>query len=371
MRVVISDERAAHLETVVEEGLGNPSWLSVNYTEPRVNYALQDLVKAGSVAYDVGANFGGISLTLSRLTGPRGIVCSFEANPVIAAKCQRAFTRSGSSNCHLYQAAIYRESGKDVTLYLSDNEVADSIYRKTDRSIVVKTISLDDFSMRFKFTPDIVKMDIEGAEYDALCGFEKTLDFCKPTLILEHTPPDTGCMEFLFSKGYSAIDLQNYRRIKSPADILSDTIVTDVLYATPERLLGTPYAGELELGEEFVLTSEDFQWTDEMHLRSKSVDLPPGRYVGTLEFSATGESNTMLGIRHDTYIDAIMRVHASSSALVGFARNIVFDTGGGNVHVFFDFLDSADSSLKIEAVSIRRVNSFNDGLRLHGLFSYP
>ena len=365
----ISEERIQHLVNMTEEGLGAPSWLYPNYTEPRVNYALQDLVRPEWVAYDVGANFGGISLTMSRLVGPRGIVCSFEANPVIAAKCQRALIRNGSSNCQLYQAAIYKESGKDVTLYLSDNQVADSIYRKTDRSIDVKTISLDDFSIRFGLQPDIVKMDIEGAEFDALCGFEKTIDFCKPVLILEHTPPDDACMEFLLRKGYAAIDLQNYRRIRSKDDVASGTIVTDILYAMPERLLGTPYAGDLELGEEIDLASEDFQWADETHFRSRSLDLPAGRYVAKLDFVAEGDSNTMLGVRRDNQTESIMRVHASSCALVGFAKNIVFDTCGGNVHVFFDFLDKVDPTLEVKKVSLARVSSFADGLRLHGLFA--
>lgn len=365
----ISEEPSDHFETIVEEGLGTPSWLYPNYTEPRVNYALQDLVKPGWVTYDVGANFGGISLTLSRLVGPRGIVCSFEANPAIAAKCQRAFIRNGSSNCQLYQAAIYKESGHDVTLYLSDNEVADSIYRKTDRSIVVKTISLDDFSMRFQFMPDIVKMDIEGAEYDALRGFEKTIDFCKPILILEHTPPDDACMDFLLGKGYGAIDLQNYKRIRSKDDVSSGTVVTDILYAMPERLIGTPYAGELKLDEEIVLSCQDFHWFDEMHLRSRSLDLQPGRYVAELDFVASGDSNAMCGVKHDDQTNPIMRVHASSNALVGFARNIVFDTCGGDVHVFFDFLDKVDATLEVKTVTLARVTSFKDALRLHGIFS--
>lgn len=353
------EDRLRIAEARLEEAFGFPMWLQHNYTEPRVNYAVSDLVRPNWVAYDVGANFGGIAVTMSRLVGPRGVVCGFEANPVIAAKCQREMLRSGAFNTQLYQGAIYKRSGESIELFISDNAVADSIYRKTDRSIHVQTIALDDFVERTRLVPQFVKMDIEGAEADALLGFERTIDNHRPIFVLEHTPPDNTCMEFLFSKGYVAIDLQNYRRVVSPADILAGTIVTDMLYAPPDRLIGTPYGGDLSAILEAKLGPSDFSWSSNDNYRSGSLDLRPGRYIARMEFRASGNSNTMCGVWPDGQGAPLMRVHASSSGLVGFARDIVFDTAGGAVHVFFHFLDEPDPTFALDQVQISRIGGFD------------
>jgi len=352
-------ERLTLLETRVAEQLRPPLWLERNYTEPRVNYAVQDLVRPNWVTYDVGANFGGIAVAMSRLVGPRGAVCGFEANPLIAAKCQKELLRSGAYNTQLYQGAIYKKSGEMIELYLSDNEVADSIYRQTERSIRVQTIALDDFVEMTRLVPHFVKMDIEGAEADALLGFERCVDSYSPIFILEHTPPDNTCLEFLFSKGYVAIDLKNYRRIRSPSDIEPGTIVTDLLYSLPDKLLGTPYGLDLSAIEEARLSGSDFSWTSENNYRSSSLNLGPGRYIATLHFTAMENANTMCGVWPDGEHAPLMRVHASSSGLVGFARDIVFDTVGGSVHFYFHFLEEKDPTLSIESVTLYRVSGFD------------
>jgi FkbM family methyltransferase len=355
-------ERLQGLEARVDDAFRPPLWLETNYTEPRVNYAISDIVQTGWTAFDVGANFGGLTVTLSRLVGPRGVVCGFEANPIIAAKCQREMLRSGGYNTQLYQGAIYKRSGETIELFISDNAVADSIYRKTGRSIKVQTIALDDFVSRTRLIPQFVKMDIEGAEADALFGFEQTINSHSPILVLEHTPPDSTCFDFLLSKGYIAIDLQDYRRIRKVDDVMEGTVVTDLLYAKPESLVGTPYSGDLTPVPAATLDGDEFSWVSSHNYRSKLIDLPPGRYTAVMDFSATGNSNTMCGIWCEALNAAVVRVHASSSSLVRFARNIVFDWSGGPVHVFFSFLDTPDSSLAIESVRISRVPGF-DGHR--------
>src|SRR6266536_5329495 len=72
-----------------------PAWSRPNYTEPPVLFAIRDLVEPGGTAFDVGANFGHLTIPMSRRSGPRGAVCAFEANPSIADSCQAALVRTG------------------------------------------------------------------------------------------------------------------------------------------------------------------------------------------------------------------------------------------------------------------------------------
>ncbi|MEM7243511.1 MAG: FkbM family methyltransferase [Pseudomonadota bacterium] len=352
------DKRLNELGAHLQEASGSPLWLQRNFMEPRVNYVLRDLIKPGWTAFDVGANFGGLTVTMSRLVGPKGMVCGFEANPVIAAKCQRELLRSGAFNTQLYQGAIYKKSGSFIDLYLSENAVADSIYRKTDRSVSVQTIALDDFVAQTHLNPRFVKMDIEGAEFDALKGFEGTMSSQHPILILEQTPPDGQCMEFLFHLGYEAIDLQNYKAVCKPDDIVEGTVVTDLLYYQKDQIAGTAYANDLSSIQVETLISADFNWRDELYYCSRSMELLPGRYIAEVIFDATGDSNTMCGFWTDNDTDPIMRVHASSSSLVGFARHMVFDVSHGHTHFFFQFLDHPDHSVAIQEIRIDRIDAF-------------
>ena len=52
-------------------------WYDTSYAEPCVALALRDLCRPGDVVFDVGANCGALSILMSRLVGPKGVVCSF------------------------------------------------------------------------------------------------------------------------------------------------------------------------------------------------------------------------------------------------------------------------------------------------------
>jgi hypothetical protein len=44
---------------------------------------------------------------------------------------------------------------------------------------------MDDFCEKIALRPDILKMDVEGAEYDVLMGSKKTIHQCRPELLIE------------------------------------------------------------------------------------------------------------------------------------------------------------------------------------------
>ena len=102
-------------------------WQSPCLTEASVSAALADVIRFGDTVFDVGSFAGSLSIVMGRLTGPRGSVISFEANPITAANAVRNFTENGSFNCHMINRAITETSGDFIKLHLSGG-VGDSIF---------------------------------------------------------------------------------------------------------------------------------------------------------------------------------------------------------------------------------------------------
>lgn len=115
-----------------------------------------------------------------------------EANPehFLAAKSLlREYT-----NQEVFQAAIYSESGTIRTFYVASNDGMSSSLLKfdrhrgffpnvrTQREFKVDTVTLDDFfTINFPNQPypEVLVLDIQGAELDALRGSQKTLENAK------------------------------------------------------------------------------------------------------------------------------------------------------------------------------------------------
>lgn len=339
-----------------------PPWLNTNFTEPRVLVAIRDLCRPGAVVFDVGSNFGGLTMAMSRKVGPRGVVCAFEANPSIAARCQQSLVEAGCGNTQIYFSAVYKVSRERIKLYLSSNEVADSIYnQESERSISVPTLALDDFVEETGLVPDFVKMDIEGAEPDALLGFVRTIERHRPTMVLEQIPSDSRCLELLQSFGYQALDLSTYEPVNTMADLAPGTILTDILYAPAERLAESPYhPGQTEVAR---LSPDDFSG-DGLLVQSRTVPLTPGRYLVHASFHAdpVDQQEAFCGVSMVDHEDALMRHHGGAHGLANLARRWVFNAPAGEAAVFFQFARERPASFRINEIVISRVTAF-DGLQ--------
>jgi FkbM family methyltransferase len=338
----------------------DPDWLHPNYTEPQVLFPLRDLIKPGQTAFDVGANFGHLSVAMSRRAGPRGAVCAFEANPEIAKRCQTALVRGGCGNVQVISTAVYHTSRQRLRLYLSDNMVADSIARTvSDRSIEVTTLALDDFVEDTGLVPDFVKMDIEGAEFDALSGFTRTVEKHRPMMILEQQPDDDRCFRLLREQGYAALELRTYRPIENFSDMPAGIVVSDILYAPPERLAGTPYAGPIAKVLELELGRGAFDWSSERKYEMlQPIDLQVGRYIVEVEFSAESDAELKCGVAMGAV--PIMQYHGRADWLSRLARDWVASVeAAGKVSLFFDFPQQPDPTLRVTSARILRLPGFN------------
>lgn len=71
-------------------------------------------------------------------------------------------------------------------------------------AIEVETISLDEFIKQGNPLPDLIKMDIEGAEFDVLSGAKEILKTKKPVIFLATHSDEVkkNCLELLKGMNY-------------------------------------------------------------------------------------------------------------------------------------------------------------------------
>jgi FkbM family methyltransferase len=141
-------------------------------------------IKPGDVLFDVGANQGYFTVLMGMLTGRSGKVIAYEANAKLMSLIQdNANINFIESFTEIRNKAVFSKKDQ-LTFYASErylgnsslyneNEITDCIDTKTEWQI--ETEPLDIHSGIF---PEIklIKMDIEGAEYDAFLGMTSLLN---------------------------------------------------------------------------------------------------------------------------------------------------------------------------------------------------
>ncbi|MBG0808964.1 FkbM family methyltransferase [Methylosinus sp. H3A] len=179
-------ERFYHeIHRINTEYMINDYWGSMNEEVSLAIYA--SVLQQGDIAVDCGANRGEHTKVMARRCGPTGRVYSFEAVPEMMAKAQRI--NMGFSNIQWINKAVCNEAGAEVEFFSYPNEDGLSSLRpasgdtSTCNRISVKTTTLDD---EIAESVTLIKLDIEGAEYNALLGGARILEHSKPIIVFEN-----------------------------------------------------------------------------------------------------------------------------------------------------------------------------------------
>ena len=168
--------------------------------------ALVALAREGSVFYDIGANVGFYTLLGSALVGPAGRVIAFEPVARNLEYLRRHLEINRITNVTVIDSAVSDESG-DRSFMAGASNATGRLSPTGDTVVPVET--LDALIARGIIPdPDIIKMDIEGGELNALSGAKRMLERVKPTiLVATHSESiHQACIEFLTGLGYRLLD---------------------------------------------------------------------------------------------------------------------------------------------------------------------
>jgi len=159
-------------------------------------------LRPGWVIYDVGANVGFYSLLAARCVGPSGRVFAFEPVPENLAYLRRHVALNA-----LAQVTVYPIAVSDTCAHLRFTRGANRSTGHLDNSgdLEVKTVTLDNFVFgQGNPPPQIMKVDVEGAEIRVLCGAQRILEIHRPLLFLatHGAVLHQKCCAWLRSAGY-------------------------------------------------------------------------------------------------------------------------------------------------------------------------
>lgn len=183
--------------------------------EDRGIQKLFSLCHEKSNVLDVGANIGWTVLNLAQIA-KQGKVLGFEPDPYNFERCSDNISLNDFKNVRAFPVGLGNANLQvNMEIRTSSNRGGNRIAPDgTNSSRPVQIVSLDDFAPVQELNSiDLIKMDVEGYELNALRGAERLLKQHMPVLFIElddNNLKDQGdsalaLIEFLFSAGYKKI----------------------------------------------------------------------------------------------------------------------------------------------------------------------
>lgn len=150
----------------------------------------KNIIKSGMMVYDIGANIGYYSMLAAQLVGPSGKIYAFEPDDRNFTYLVHNIKQNGFSGIIIPMKKAVSNYTGDTKIYLDEINPGDnSLFKRPTSGDITKvqTIALDEFFLD-GIKPDVIKMDIEGAEFLALEGMKRLLTNKKSVMFIECNP---------------------------------------------------------------------------------------------------------------------------------------------------------------------------------------
>jgi FkbM family methyltransferase len=201
------------------------------YWEMWLTEALEEVLRPGMTAIDIGANLGYFTLLMANRVGPSGRVHAFEPNPAMAGLMTESAMRAGlGERITLHSDPLWDVDGEASLLKVPDGEpknahlvthVGDDV-----PGVRLTTRRLDGFAELLD--ADIIKIDVEGAEERIWRGMSGLFAQRRAlTVFLEYSPvryeAPMAFLEEIMAQGFALGELSVSYGIRpvTPAQILA------------------------------------------------------------------------------------------------------------------------------------------------------
>jgi FkbM family methyltransferase len=188
--------------------------------EPHIWEWIRGRLSRGGVFFDIGAHYGWLSMKAARLVGRTGRVVAFEPSPQLLEILRFHQSRNRLSQLTVIGSAV-AERDASAPLYLVNGGLSSRNSLTLSRpgmpflesepitTTEVTTVSLDRFCNENDLSPDLIKIDVEGAEGMVIRGAARILKETRPVVVLSTHPhwlPTSdsvpGILHFLARCGY-------------------------------------------------------------------------------------------------------------------------------------------------------------------------
>lgn len=188
---------------------------SMEDVDPALLRLARECVRPGHRVWDVGANLGLFAIATARVAGKDGQVVAIEPDTWLVELLRKsaAIQATDSARIEIVPKALANSVGQRelhiaqrsrATNYLAGYGSSQTGGFREVR--VVETETLDALASRFP-PPDVIKIDVEGAEREVLEGGEQMIAGRRPLIICEVSEPQSDWIgEFLRKRGYQMYD---------------------------------------------------------------------------------------------------------------------------------------------------------------------
>jgi len=185
---------------------------------------IAELLQGKECFLDIGAHLGWYTCLAAKII-PNGIVYAFEMDDLNYSLLKKNLLINNCSNVEAINMAV--SDSTSVVGYKRIKDRPSPEFRIDSRTkkqkiaeyVTVNSIKIDDFFEIKELIPDIIKIDVEGAEMKVLRGMKRILYKYKPILFLEIHPANlhdfnTSTYEifsFLIRKNYKLFKIEHRR----------------------------------------------------------------------------------------------------------------------------------------------------------------
>ena len=217
--------------------------------EPEVIHLFRRVIRPGDFVIDGGTSVGFMTLTMSRLVGDQGHVEAFEPSVLNFKKLRANLELNRVENVTAINRALWN-ADEQVELHQAVDSGSSSLttFEGALNHVPVGGITLDKWCLAYDQAPRLLKLDIEGAELQALIGaggmLTRGIDFvsCEMNLsaLERFGTAQVDLRDYMAGKGYSTFLLhENGDRptlIDRAQEILPDKANLNVLFSTVEHV---------------------------------------------------------------------------------------------------------------------------------------